>query len=59
VTIQVTSGETKSTLSPTNLDPKFQVDNTRLKLKFKQLDERATGCMEFIAIEILDAIVVN
>lgn len=59
VTIQITSGETKSTLSPTNLDPKFQVDNTRLKLKFKQLDERATGCMEFIAIEILDATVVN
>lgn len=59
VTIQITSGETKSTLSPTNLDPKFQVNNTRLKLKFKQLDERATGCMEFIAIEILDAFVID
>nr|WP_294862067.1 hypothetical protein [uncultured Fluviicola sp.] len=59
VTIQITSGDSKSTVSPTNLDSKFQVNNTRLKLKFKQLDERATGCMEFVAIEILDAFVVH
>jgi len=59
VTIQITSGETKSTVTPTNLDPKFRVNNLRLKLKFKQLDERATGCMEFVAIEILDAFAVR
>lgn len=59
VTIQITSGETKSTFSPINLDSKFQVNNLRLKLRFKQVDERASGCMEFQAIEITEVFAVR
>lgn len=59
VTIQITSGDTKSTVSPINLDSKFQVNNLRLKLRFKHLDERATGCMEFQAIEITEVFAVR
>lgn len=59
VTIQITSGDTKSTVSPINLDSKFQVNNLRLKLRFKQVDERASGCMEFQAIEITEVFAVR
>ncbi|WP_430406808.1 hypothetical protein [Fluviicola sp.] len=59
VTIQITSGETKNTVSPINLDSKLQVNNLRLKLKFKQVDERASGCMEFQAIEITEVFAVR
>lgn len=59
VTIQIISGDTKSTFSPINLDSKFQVNNLRLKLRFKQVDERASGCMEFQAIEITEVFAVR
>lgn len=59
VTIQISSGDTKSTVSPINLDSKFQVNNLRLKLRFKQVDERASGCMEFQAIEIIEVFAVR
>ncbi|MDF3025785.1 MAG: hypothetical protein K0S23_92 [Fluviicola sp.] len=50
--IQVSHGKNKYSYTPANLDPKFQVDKLRLKLIFKVLDERGTGCSEFRAIEI-------
>lgn len=55
VSTGASAGEKKYKFSPTNLDPKFQVDKLRLKLKFKVLDERSTGCFEFKAIEIKEA----
>ncbi len=57
--IQVFSGETKHKYTPTNLDPKFQVDKLRLKLKFKALDQNATTCSEFQTIEIKEAFAVR
>ncbi len=63
VIIEVSTGapgaEKKYKFSPTNLDPKLQVDKLRLKLKFKALDERGTGCSEFKAIEIKEAFAVR
>lgn len=59
IVIQVSSGESKSTFSPVNLDPKFQVDKLRLKLTFKVLDEKATTCSEFQAMEIKEAFAVR
>ena len=59
IVIQVSSGEVKNKYAPTNLDPKFQVDKLRLKLKFKVLDERATTCSEFRAIEITEVFAVR
>lgn len=55
VSTGASGGEKKYKFSPTNLDPRFQVDKLRLKLKFKTLDERGTGCSEFKAIEIKEA----
>lgn len=57
--IQITSGETKTIFSPVNLDQKFRVDKLRLKLKWKALDEKATSCSEFPAIEIKEAFAVR
>lgn len=57
--IQISSGEAKNNYTPTNLEPKFQVDKLRLKLKFKVLDERATACSEFRAIEITEVFAVR
>ncbi len=57
--IQFTSNEKKTICAPTNLDPKFQVDKLRLKLKFKVLDQKATTCSEFPAIEIEEAFAVR
>lgn len=57
--IQVSSGESKSICSPVNLDPKFRVDKLRLKLKYKVLDEKATTCSEFTAIEVIEAFAVR
>lgn len=57
--IQISSGETKYSYAPTNLDPKFQVDKLRLKLKFKVLEERGTTCSEFRAIEIKESFAVR
>ena len=59
VVIQITSGEKKTICTPTNLDPKFQVDKLRLKLKFKVLDQKATTCSEFPAIEITEVFAVR
>ncbi len=59
IVIQISFGETKYSYTPTNLDPKFQVDKLRLKLKFKVLDERGTTCSEFRAIEIKEAFAVR
>lgn len=57
--IQITDGEKKSNCTPTNLDPKFQIDKLRLKLKFKVLDQKATTCSEFPAIEITEVFAVR
>lgn len=57
--IQVASDDSKFIFTPTNLDPKFQVDKMRLKLKFKRLDEKGTTCSEFPTIEIKDAFAVR
>jgi hypothetical protein len=54
--IQIFPGKTRYNYTPTNLDPKFQVDKLRLKLMFKVLDERGTTCSEFRAIEIKEVI---
>jgi hypothetical protein len=54
--IQISNGKTSYSYTPTNLDPKFQVDKLRLKLIFKVLDERGTTCSEFKAIEIKELI---
>jgi hypothetical protein len=59
VVIQVSSGETRHKYSPLNLDPKFQVDKLRLKLKFKELEQKGTTCSEFPAIEIKEAFAVR
>ncbi|TSJ48195.1 hypothetical protein [Fluviicola chungangensis] len=59
IVIGVLSGESKRKFSPVNLDPKFQVDKLRLKLKFKVLDEKATTCSEFQVIEIKEAFAVR
>ncbi|WP_343632265.1 hypothetical protein [Fluviicola sp.] len=59
VVIQVFSGETQHKYSPLNLDPKFHVDKLRLKLKFVELDEQATICSEFRAIDIKEAFAVR
>ena len=57
--VQVSSGEKKTVFSPVNLDQKFRIDKLRLKLKFKVLDEKATTCSEFLAIEIKEAFAVR
>lgn len=57
--IQVSSGEKKTIFSPMNLDQKFRVDKLRLKLKFKALDEKATTCSEFPAIELKEVFAVR
>jgi hypothetical protein len=59
VVIQVTSGEKKTICVPTNLDPKFQVDKLRLKLRYKVLDQKGTTCSEFPAIEIKEVFAVR
>ena len=57
--IQITSGDKKTIYTPTNLDPKFQVDKLRLKLNYKDLDEKGTTCSEFPAIEIKEVFAVR
>lgn len=57
--VQVSSGEKKTVFSPMNLDQKFRIDKLRLKLKFKVLDEKATTCSEFLAIEIEEVFAVR
>ncbi|WP_294678622.1 hypothetical protein [uncultured Fluviicola sp.] len=57
--VQVSAGEKKTVFSPVNLDQKFRIDKLRLKLKFKVLDEKATTCSEFLAIEIEEAFAVR
>ena len=63
IVIEVTTGtpgsEKKYKFSPTNLDPKLQVDKLPLKLKFMALDESGTGCSEFKAIEIKEAFAIR
>lgn len=59
VVIQISSGETRDKYVPINLDSKFQIDKLRLKLKFKALDEKATVCSEFKAIEITEVFAVR
>lgn len=57
--IQISYGESKTICSPVNLDPKFRIDKLRLKLNYKVLDEKATTCSEFIAIEIKEVFAVR
>lgn len=59
VVLQVNYEKVNYKYSPVNLDPKWKIDKLRLKLKFKVLDQRATECSEFQAIEVTEAFAVR
>lgn len=45
--------------NPTNLDPKFEVDGLRLKLKYRRGPEAHWGCTKYGQIEIVEAFAVR
>ncbi|MNJ86085.1 hypothetical protein D3C87_35710 [compost metagenome] len=45
--------------NPINLDPKFQVDGLRLKLKYRRGQKTTRGCIKYGQVEIVEAFVVR